>query len=959
MVRRLGQSLADAAFTTSLIGLILSLFGMPETPWAISAALFGWTTAVWIVVAFARPWPELYEGIQIASTAAIGLATIAFLSEQDWYLAAARPWLDPWFALSLALVAAGIGLFWTIVRYGLSSLAAERVVETVRPDAWIGPWRAWFREYLNVRAVPFETVCVAAALVVMLLNAIYAVAPGIGCELSPVGNPLPFDRTLVQPPPIERFAFADAPHAHAQGPLAWGVVGLVAGTLIVGLRQRGVAARAIGLLFCAFAAALLMAANWEADNAVASAVRWSTASLGLLGFVAYCLRDRLPRYALNSAILSKTSVASTSINWVTIAVGLLSALIVLPLLAQAVTATLASYDWSAFALGIGPLPVFLIGLFAFLVVLGVAEAMRRLHPGESDVAVRSWEIPAASLTLVALGATVVWMFGLAAGLQTRPLFGPEPGSFFYELGARLSYALPFVVSAAACLIYGVRERSSFGLFAAGATVNVIANILYFVNRAQSSIAFDVAAWIDVTQLNAGVLTLTALIWGAGLCAKSKAKPLTSSTNEVEASRFVAPWLLALQPVAALGLLLTTIVPAVICLFLDPRPHDWYVAAGNGWAWAIGLVALGTAYFAFGKPKLAGGESMAGIAATFVVALAALVAVRWDGGDWTAYHVLTLGVCATGWGLWAAASLLRNRGATSPVIRTGWPALYLILAVVVGGRAYFADPQSPWWTVGAWISGGLLAAAVAGTTMRRGWLWPTFLLWNIAATIIWLELSGALFGRRLEEFGYLQIAVTGATILVSLGLELLFRKRNPGGMSTGVRVHDALTTFCMVGLGVLTCLSLFDDFHRTTREISWLWPVGALAATAVGAIVGLWDRVTRTSVFGLYSLGLIATAMFVDAFDVGGELFTFSATLALAAFTVATAYLWSIRDGIRRTAIALGIPANDAPRSGGSAWIVSVNGVFAVLVTAATFYGVLTFPERSFRTSISYAILRKP
>ena len=65
----------------------------------------------------------------------------------------------------------------------------------------------------------------------------------------------------------------------------WLLIGASATVIIVGMWKGNAQTRSLGLLLCVGAAATIVATSWEADVAVASALRWSLAGFVVLGSV--------------------------------------------------------------------------------------------------------------------------------------------------------------------------------------------------------------------------------------------------------------------------------------------------------------------------------------------------------------------------------------------------------------------------------------------------------------------------------------------------------------------------------------------------------------------------------------------------------------------------------------------------------------------------------------------------
>ena len=58
--------------------------------------------------------------------------------------------------------------------------------------------------------------------------------------------------------------------------------------------------------------------------------------------------------------------------------------------------------------------------------------------------------------------------------------------------------------------------------------------------------------------------------------------------------------------------------------------------------------------------------------------------------------------------------------------------------------------------------------------------------------------------------------------------------------------------------------------------------------------GLWDAESHDSVAGLYLLGLVAAGLLLDQLNLDPHWLVWTGTIVLAAYTVLTSYLWSVR-----------------------------------------------------------------
>ncbi len=262
---------------TSLAAAIWIITTIRGTSASTSALNLAWLSGAWVLLAILSASAVLFTAAQISIISAIVCGVTAATELREWYAAAQHPWLDPWLleAQGIALAAYCMlygALRWIVARVTLES--DDRVVAAPPPN--------WLTAVAKIINPPWPTVdrVVAVGLVALAsLIAIYAAAPGAAQEWSP--TEVVGDRVV---PPIERFELANIPHAHAADFGAWLLLAAVGATLAASLyRNKKSHLRVIGLVVAAFAICPLLAAFWEHQVAVGSALRWLTA--GFFAFV--------------------------------------------------------------------------------------------------------------------------------------------------------------------------------------------------------------------------------------------------------------------------------------------------------------------------------------------------------------------------------------------------------------------------------------------------------------------------------------------------------------------------------------------------------------------------------------------------------------------------------------------------------------------------------------------------
>src|SRR5262249_47016935 len=127
---------------------------------------------------------------------------------------------------------------------------------------------------------------------------------------------------------------------------------------------------------------------------------------------------------------------------------------------------------------------------------------------------------------------------------------------------------------------------------------------------------------------------------------------------------------------------------------------------------------------------------------------------------------------------------------------------------------------------------------------------------------------------------------------------------------GVRAvgfHRVAAVMAIVACLAVVAVGLSADaaLNSLTPSISLGWL--ALVATAIGTGACLWDERAKAPVLGLYLLGLAAVGMTLVLFNLEPRMIAWMGTVVLAAYTIATSYLWSRREGLLARARLLHMP----------------------------------------------------
>jgi hypothetical protein len=939
---------------------------MPLASATALAVHFAWLAGVWLVLSAVARWPVLGIASQVALVMAIVCGVTAAVETSDWFIVARHPWIAPWFLEAQGIALAGYCLAMQLVRQRWATVAKPRVLEL--PMDW------------SVERV------VEVGLVVLLAGvAIYAVTPGAAQELEPLqaarGN-APAVRVVT---PIEDFQILGVSQSQAADGGGWALLAAVAAVMAVGLWGSGADWRLLGLLVTAAAICPLLAARWEPDVAVASALRWLSAAFFALASILLWLRKRWANLAFSKpqAIEQLNPHASYARDF-------LVAMVVLVYVAMGAYVFQASL-WRA------GIPGNLAWLWPYvllwaLVAVVLAATLSRMAIARPTLGMHSarravgWSLHARDVLLL-LGVAplaILISFAVATALDQHPIVGPELGSWFRRIGWDVSYGVPLAVIGLVFVGYAIRDRSSRFAFAAGLLFNTVATIVVLMRLARGGGALDAVAWITVGQTNALVASIVALAWLAAMEWHGRGVQIDDRDEEFEmlagrSSRlsFGRPVLLVTQVALAAALCGTFLVPAAVSLAVDRGSLTWIGVAGGALGWCSVALATVAAVWTSGRR----GVSQNGVAlfAAALVSLVALSVTQWSASYWYAQRMLMVGLAAAAWIVplmtWACNRVLSSELAgETPFI---WSAvavrLFAILAVIMALGSAPSSPGGVEWAIAVLVVIAARNVWIAWYERRRGPMWLAAVLLNVAAMLWWGAIGAARLGVagvgpiKLQEWIWVNTIALAVTGILSVWIERW--RIAPAGIGTGEPRAIALHRFAAWAGIVLLLLAAGGGLERDVLGRSWPTnlPVAGAAwlAVAVLTLACCWDRLVRWPVASMYCVGLVGVGQFLDGLNFQPPLFHWALALALSAYSLATSSLWSVRDRFRAVAEKWGMPAADRhePRpdgrvwfeAEGHGWLVPTNFLLGVFVLVLVSWIELVVPEFLQRMVAAYAV----
>ena len=468
------------------------------------------------------------------------------------------------------------------------------------------------------------------------------------------------------------------------------------------------------------------------------------------------------------------------------------------------------------------------------------------------------------------------------------------------------------------------------------------------------------------------------------CPNSKSQAVES----VGRSFCAWPLLLVSQVLVAAILVAAFLAPATVRLATVWSPPsallNWVSAAGGSAGWlALGLSVAAAAWLLWGQRI---GQTLVAIFAAALASIIALTVLRQSDDHEQAFHALMAGSCLAAWllplGTWAVNRLLFH---TSLELANSswaeWPARTFGV-ITVGLALWEYSAVASWWVVLAIAAIGAGNLVIAWREGRRGSMWIAALLIVFAAGVWWLDLlkKAAAMNDVGDFFAFLwfEVLVGAALAIVSVWAE---RRQLAGERSVsqsngplltnvrklnGIAYHRFAAWVCVVLLLLTTGIGLIADLMNESFAISEPLAWAACAAAAVTAAACLWDPAIRWRVACLYCVGLIAVGMYLDELDLHSPLFHSALANALAAYSLATSGLWSIREKLSACAARLHMPMATASslefqkrsatwEGAGQAWLVPANCMIGVGVLLLVTWIELTVPSFTQRMVAAYAV----
>ncbi|MGD9722986.1 MAG: hypothetical protein AB7O59_21435 [Pirellulales bacterium] len=980
LIAGFGGSVAAAAWLASLVPTMVPGAG---------AGYWLWLAAVWLAIAAGTAWLPAYTLAQVAVALAVVFGVGHLLSVRAWFAETRWPWLDPWTLQAVGTALAGLSLMWAAKRALVRAWARKRPEDTraARLESLLtSPWLS----------VDRCTTALLVALVVALGT--YAALPGARQELSSgtaravvstaanekTGAAAP--ATTASVPASEAFALPDIDHRHAGDLGCWALLAAVLVAVAASAWQQPSAAWLGGLALVTVAACPLVASRFAGDVAVASAWRFASVAWLAGASAVVWLRRPVGRYA--RAWGWPTSVLPNDFAWqmaaLVFALGLAAPVAILAKIGlSALASSPGIVDWPGGWVGRAAL----CGIAAVVAgATGTLTGPRGLRGSLEQKAI--WPTVFAAMALVVGLAPIVGaaIHHLAAALVAQPILGPEPGTLFDRLGPAASYAIPLCLVGLVLVGYALAQRSAGFAFAGGLVTNAAATLAFLLARSTTGLVFDGPLWVRLTQLNAVVAAVYCLGWMA------VRHLLARRRGDVVPLGVELP--LAAQVALAPGLITLLLGWAWCDVFLYPRGNAGQPRVMSGelvdaWGWLSVTLSAAVAAVLAGPAGRRVSMAALGALLTALAVMAAAVAGAWDVGNWLAYHTLAVGhmviavvVLAIAWR--ERRTVATNAGVTSAATSYGADTLRAadLPAQLRAVSAWLTGAGNAVWSVLAravvlvlavrelpddfnWPLAGLIVLAVTGAAaawifQRRRYLYDAALMTNLAGSIAWIKFSVV---PGLTNFVLANVVLLAAPVIAWLAIERASIARRSFVSSWNVPpVHRVATRLSILALAVLAGIGLYADARQLAPMAAAHWlswtalAVTALAVTALAALACLYEGPVRDAIARLYVLGLVAVAMLVNVFDLPPQWLLWTGNMVLAAYVLATSYLWSCRRGLSAWAKRFRISVAADHELAGLAWLVPCNLLLVALVVTLTGLVELTQLDVSLRVLASQAVL---
>jgi hypothetical protein len=508
------------------------------------------------------------------------------------------------------------------------------------------------------------------------------------------------------------------------------------------------------------------------------------------------------------------------------------------------------------------------------------------------------------LTLTAWPVFIVTFFAAVLRFASVTPGGPAAGSCFDQLGLNVSYLVPMGLVILGLAGYAVREVSTGYALSAGLVAQLTAAMGYalcVVTDPDPARTFGIRDLITSIQL----ATITAAAWAIAWLAAGKWLPRLHPLVRRE-NPFLT--LHVALPMAANAMLL--LVPVLRLLAMPAYLSPWMSGLADRWGW-IGLL-LTAAAIAWRLQQTQPSRLVHVLGATM---LGVGVLVACGTGDltspglanWLPYHMLTTAWAAAALCVLGAGFVGRKLSALPSPLVAKWVTLIGTLAVFLAMIYSPTDREGAWWSIRA-IGSMSIAAAILALWLRSPiHVFLSGLLFAAIGVVGWLAWGNVHDVVQLIHVVAICLAAasgiwTALELIVPQGVPHLPQERR-----CVVFAHVAAGA-ALVAMAILAAEAILCDLHvvphLVVTRLAWI----ALATVAAAIALGLWDRLARLTLCGLYLAALTALAMYWDRLQPTPPEVSWRAASQLAAFVLGGAIVGWLTGKSDRVCRLLRIPS---------------------------------------------------
>jgi len=239
--------------------------------------------------------------------------------------------------------------------------------------------------------------------------------------------------------------------------------------------------------------------------------------------------------------------------------------------------------------------------------------------------------------------------------------------------------------------------------------------------------------------------------------------------------------------------------------------------------------------------------------------------------------------------------------------TLYASLLGVVTVFVGLRATADDPIGGWWSIAILIVTSGLAAAINWQTSRRAFLWVAGLLFSLAVSVWWSSYVSAIWPQEID-FVMLNVAASALCAIVCLWLELQARRDSERAeRQAGPSFHDFVAICSLIFLIPTTLMMPIDRSigQPVLYSIALMW--AAIISAGMLMFACLWDKRAKYAVGGLYLLGLSASAIGLERLELPAQQFIWASQISLSLYALVTSLCWYFRAPLFRWSRYLRMP----------------------------------------------------